>query len=162
MGVFDQFKAALGELGDRAGQIVSAGGDRFGGTIEALDAASPRLREIGCNIAEIRLTLGISPAVSLRVIRERAVDDRAFEAFLHRNADSPVLCTIARLVRQSAALQDRVRLEHRSCDELEIELGVPPVVHLVYSERARTSLGQRLAFLFTGRPPRSRRFGRRR
>ena len=159
MGVIDQAKAAMGDLAGRIGQVLSSGVDSLGETIESIDAASPLLREIGCNVAEIRLTLGLSPAVSIRVIRERRVDDRAFEQFFERHADRALICSLAKIIRQAGKVQDRIQLKHRCCNELEIELGVPPVVHLVYDDH-RATFRERLAFLVLGRRPRAHRFGR--
>ena len=159
MGVIDQAKAAMGDLAGRVGQLFASGVDTLGETIESIDAASPLFREIGCNVAEIRLTLGVSPAVSIRVIRDRRVSDQTFEQFLERHADRPLVCSMAKIIRQTGKVQDRLQLQRRSCDELEIELGVPPVVHLIYDDH-RATLRDRLAFLFSGRRPHARRFGR--
>jgi hypothetical protein len=134
MGVLDKAKAAVQGLADMAGNLLGAGVDKIKGAIDEVIAGSAELQHVGYRLTDVELRLALSPSVIFHLVREREAIAEAFEAVLANNKKNRTLCTVVKLLRQVNAVQRRVQPKDRQFRSLEIELGLPPVVRMKYTE----------------------------
>ncbi len=142
---------SLRDLTDWAAGSWRTGAGSLVDLMERVDAATPLVREVGYDVREVRLTVALKPALSLHLVRFRSVKDEAFDRFVERHSDQELLCNLIGLLRRASKLQDQLSLRNRECEELEIELSVPPVIHLIatrYRHAWAKALAARITAMF--------------
>jgi hypothetical protein len=124
--------AAAGAVAGVAGDLLGAGIDTLKGWVDDIAAASPHLKAVGYEVADLKLELSLSPRVIVELVREAEAGDEAFQAVLANHPDNKTLRTLVRMVQQANRVDRRVRPQGRRFRSLEVELGLPPVARMRY------------------------------
>ena len=130
-------KSAAQSVSDAIQGMASAGLDKLKTSVDAFVAASPELEEIGYKVNAIELCCALSPSVTVFLDRQKAPHDEAFEGLLARHADNVTLRTVVGLLRQTEKIIAKFDLKQQRCTSLALELGVPPRMRLIYTDKVK-------------------------
>lgn len=132
-------KSAAESVSDALQGMASAGLDKLKLSVDAFVAASPELEEIGYRVNAIELCCALSPCITVFLDRQKAPHDEAFEGLLARHTDNVTLRTVVSLLRQTEKIIAKFDLQKQRCTSLALELGVPPRMRLLYTEKVKTT-----------------------
>jgi hypothetical protein len=135
--MFDKLKGAAGTVTSKAGSLKDAGIEALQSTVEELNTMLPRLPDVGYSVNRVEVEIGISPKIILTLAKVFDVEVTAFAAMLAANAEKKVFCTILGALQKANELQGKIQFRDRHFKELEIELGIPPAVRMVFIEAER-------------------------
>jgi hypothetical protein len=137
--MFSTIKSAGKSLTDAVQGMMSAGLDKVKVSVEEFAAASSELEEIGYRSNAIELCCALSPSVTVFLTRLCAPSDEAFQGILARPTTSTTLRTVVSLLRQTEKMIAKFDLRRQQCTSLALELGVPPRVRLIYTDKCDAS-----------------------
>ena len=130
-------KSAAQSVSDAIQGMASAGLDKLKTSVDAFIAASPELEEIGYRVSAIELCCALSPCITVFLDRQKAPSDEAFEGLLARHTDNVTLRTVVGLLRQTEKVIAKFDLQRQHCTSLALELGVPPRMRLLYTDKEK-------------------------
>ena len=133
--MFSTIKSATKSVADALQGMMSAGLDKVKVSVEEFADASAALEEIGYRSDAVELCCALSPSVTVFLTRLRAPSDEAFQGILARPATSTTLRTVVGLLRQTEKVIAKFDLRRQQCTSLALELGVPPRVRLIYTDK---------------------------
>ena len=136
MSMFDKVKAAAQAVADKAGEWASASLDKIKETVDALTASAVELPRVGYRLTDLELELSLLPRVIVCLERDREAHEEEFQALLATKRDSSTFTVLVKLLQQANAMDRRLKPRDRRLTGLRVELGVPPVLNLRYSEPA--------------------------
>lgn len=128
-------KSAAQSVSDAIQGMASAGLDKLKTSVDGFVAASPELEEIGYRVNAIELCCALSPCITVFLDRQKTPHDEAFDGLLARHADNATLRTVVGLLRQTEKIIAKFDLQKQHCTSLALELGVPPRMRLIYTEK---------------------------
>jgi hypothetical protein len=134
-------KNAAQSVADTIQNALSAGLDKIKVSVEEFAASSRDLEEIGYRVCAIELCCALSPNVTVLMVRERAPTEEGFQALLARQSSNATLRTVVNLLRQTEKLIAKFDLHGHRCTNLAVELGVPPRIRLVYTDKDKERIG---------------------
>ena len=130
-------KSAAQSFADTVSGALSAGLDKVKASVEEFAAASPELEEIGYRVCATELCCALVPYVTVFLVRERAPSEEGFQALLARQSSNATLRTVVTLLRQTEKIIATFDLRGQRCSTVALELGIPPRVRLVYTDKDR-------------------------
>ncbi len=134
MGVLDRVRAAAQVVTDKAREWADAGLDKLKEAIDALVASAGELPRVGYRLTDLELELSLTPRVIVYLERDREAGEEEFQAMLAQKRDSTLFTTLVKLLQQANAMDRRLGPQGRCLTGLRAELGLPPVLNLLYSE----------------------------
>jgi hypothetical protein len=130
-------KSAAQSVAGALSGALAAGLDKVKTTVEEFAAASPELEEIGYRVCATELCCALVPYVTVFLVRERAPTEEGFEALLARQSSNATVRTVVTLLRQTEKMIATFDLRGQKCSNLALELGIPPRIRLVYTDKER-------------------------
>jgi hypothetical protein len=137
--MFGTIKNAAQSVADAVGVALTAGLDKVKTTLEEFAAASPELEEIGYRVCATELCCALVPYVTIFLVRERAPTEEGFNALLARQSSNATVRTVVNLLRQTEKVIATFDLRGQKCSSIALELGIPPRVRLVYTDKDRAA-----------------------
>ncbi len=132
--MFDKLKSTAGSVADRATGLKDAGIGALRATVDELNVTLPHLAEVGYSVTRVQIEIGLAPKVVLCLARVADVAPEAFAAVLAEYAAKKVFCTIVNALMQANQLQGKIQFYNRHFREIEVELGIPPAVRMIFLE----------------------------
>lgn len=134
--MFGTIKSAAQSVADAIQGGMAAGLDKVKTSLEEFAAASPELEEIGYRVCATELCCALVPYVTVFLVRERAPTEEGFDALLARRSSNTVRSVVT-LLRQTEKIIATFDLRGQKCSNLALELGIPPRIRLVYTDKDR-------------------------
>jgi hypothetical protein len=126
----DELKSAMG----------AGAADTLDTMVEEVNAALPYLTQVGYRPRQVEVEVGPLPRMVIRLSKRGETDPQVLAAILAEQADRQLLCTLLAALQQAEALQGQVQVCDCPIREVEVELGSPPTVRLVFLESAQEAL----------------------
>jgi hypothetical protein len=124
----------LGKMTSVAGDLKDLGVEKIKATVEELNTTLPYVREVGYSVTRISLEMALTPKIVVSLAKVFEVEDTRFASILEELGQYKVFCTVLGALRQVNNLQAKIRFQGRCLKEVEIELGLPPGVKMVFLE----------------------------
>jgi hypothetical protein len=132
--VLDKLKGAAAKASAMAGDLQGMAVEKLRQTSQELSESLPLLGAVGYSVGRICIEVGISPKIMVSLIKVRDVADDAFDALLKTHAERKMLPVIVGALRQANVLQAKIKFRDHLFREIEIELGIPPAIRMVFLE----------------------------
>jgi hypothetical protein len=134
MTLLGKMTGVAGDLATKAGNLKDVGIEKVKATVEELNTTLPHAREVGYCVTRVSLELGLTPKIAVTLCKVFDVEEERFDAVLKELAQYKVFCTVLSALRQVNNLQAKIQFRGRCLKEVEIELGLPPSVKMVFLE----------------------------
>jgi hypothetical protein len=129
-----KMKGVAGDLASKAGDLKDIGVEKIKATVEELNTTLPYVREVGYSVTRVGIELALAPKIVVSLYKVFDVEAERFDAVLKELAQYKVFCTVLGALRQVNNLQAKIQFQGRCLKEVEIELGLPPSVKMVFLE----------------------------
>lgn len=130
--MFDKLKSATGKVATGLGNLQDMAAEQLQGTMDEVNASAPYLARVGYYMLGLQIELGLSPKVILTLSQREVIDPQAFAGVLSEVAGRKVLASILSALQQANALQGKIRVRGYLFRDIEIELGIPPAVRMIF------------------------------
>jgi hypothetical protein len=134
MTLLGKMKGVAGDLASKAGDLKDIGVEKIKATVEELNTTLPYVREVGYSVTRVSLEMALSPKIVVSLAKVFDVEDARFTTVLKELAQYKVFCTVLGALRQVNNLQAKIQFQGRCLKEVDIELGLPPSVRMVFLE----------------------------
>jgi hypothetical protein len=108
--------------------IKEAGSEKITAFVNKIEDLAPLLEQMGFNMDEIEVGIGIPPQINLAFTKEKDVDAETIEKLLNENQDKPLLSMIIRSLQSSDTLVKGMNLSKYKLGQLIMKIGLPPDV----------------------------------
>lgn len=126
--MFDKLKSATSGLGN----LQEMAAEKLQGTMNEVHASAPYLTRVGYCLLGLQVEIGISPKVILTLSQREVIDPQAFAGVLAEVSGRKVLASILTALQQANALQGKIQVQGYVFRDIEIELGIPPAVRMIF------------------------------
>jgi hypothetical protein len=130
--MFDKLKSATGKVATGLSNVQDMAAEQLQSTMDEVNASAPYLARVGYCMLGLQVELGLSPKVILTLSQREVIDPQAFTGVLAEVASRRVLSSILNALQQANALQGKIRVRGYLFRDIEIELGIPPAVRMIF------------------------------
>jgi hypothetical protein len=134
--MFDRLKSATSGVASGVsnglGNLQQMAAEKLQGTMDEVNASAPFLARVGYSLLRLQVEIGLSPKVILTLSQREAIDPEAFARVLAEASDRKVLASILSALQQANALQGKIQVRGCFFRDIEIELGIPPAVRMIF------------------------------
>lgn len=110
--------------------IKEAGSDKINAFVNKVEDLAPLLDQMGFNMNELDVGIGIPPAINLAFTKEKDVDAETIEKLLKENEDKPLLSIIIHSLQNADGLVKAMNLSNYKLGQLSMKIGLPPDVSI--------------------------------
>jgi hypothetical protein len=108
--------------------IKEAGSEKINIFVNKIEDLAPLLDQMGFNMNELEVGIGIPPEINLAFTKEKDVDAETIETLLKENEDKPLLSMIIHSLQKSDTLVKAMNLSNYKLGQLIMKIGLPPDV----------------------------------
>jgi hypothetical protein len=108
--------------------IKEAGAEKLEAFVNKIQDLAPLLDQMGFNMNELEVGIGIPPEINLVFEKEKEVDAETIEKLLKENEDKPLLSLIIHTLQKADGLVKGINLSNYKLGELIMKIGLPPDV----------------------------------
>jgi hypothetical protein len=108
--------------------IKEAGSEKINVFVNKIEDLAPLLDQMGFNMNELEVGIGIPPEINLAFTKEKDVDAETIETLLKENEDKPLLSMIIHSLQKSDTLVKAMNLSNYKLGQLIMKIGLPPDV----------------------------------
>lgn len=130
--MFDKLKTATTRVATGLGGLQDLAAEQLQGTMNEVNASVPYLARVGYCLLNLQVEIGLSPKVILALSQRETIDPAAFASILAEVSERKVLASILSALQQANALQGKFRVQGYFFRDIEIELGIPPAVRMIF------------------------------
>ena len=106
--------------------LKEAGSEKINAFVNRIEDLAPLLDQMGFNMNELDVGIGIPPEINLAFTKEKDVDAETIELLLKENVDKPLLSMIIHSLQNADALVKAMNLSNYKLGQLSMKIGVPP------------------------------------
>ena len=106
--------------------LKEAGSEKVNAFVNKIEDLAPLLDQMGFNMNELDVGIGIPPEINLAFTKEKDVDAETIEILLKENVDKPLLSMIIHSLQNADALVKAMNLSNYKLAQLSMKIGVPP------------------------------------
>ena len=108
--------------------IKEAGSEKINVFVNKIEDLAPLLDQMGFNMNELEVGIGIPPEINLAFTKEKDVEAETIETLLKENEDKPLLSMIIHSLQKSDTLVKAMNLSNYKLGQLIMKIGLPPDV----------------------------------
>lgn len=124
--VASSIEGTLDESLNFLSDLKEAGSEKINALVNKIEDLAPLLDQMGFNMNELDVGIGIPPEINLAFTKEKDVDAETIELLLKENVDKPLLSMIIHSLQNADALVKAMNLSNYKLGQLSMKIGVPP------------------------------------
>ena len=124
--VASSIEGTLDESLNFLSDLKEAGSEKINALVNKIEDLAPLLDQMGFNMNELDVGIGIPPEINLAFTKEKDVDAETIELLLKENVDKPLLSMIIHSLQNADALVKAMNLSNYRLGQLSMKIGVPP------------------------------------
>ena len=128
--VASSIESTLDESLSFLSDIKEAGSEKIDAFVNKIQDLAPLIDQMGFNMNELEVGIGIPPEINLAFEKEKDVDAETIEKLLKANEDKPLLSLIIHTLQKADALVKGMNLSNYKLGQLSMKIGVPPDVNI--------------------------------
>jgi hypothetical protein len=128
--VASSIESTLDESLSFLSDIKEAGSEKIDAFVNKIQDLAPLIDQMGFNMNELEVGIGIPPEINLGFEKEKDVDAETIEKLLKANEDKPLLSLIIHTLQKADALVKGMNLSNYKLGQLSMKIGVPPDVNI--------------------------------
>ena len=128
--VASSIESTLDESLSFLSDIKEAGSEKIDAFVNKIQDLAPLIDQMGFNMNELEVGIGIPPEINLAFEKEKDVDAETIEKLLKANEDKPLLSLIIHTLQKADALVKGMNLSNYKLGQLSMKIGVPPDVSI--------------------------------
>ena len=122
--VASSIEGTLDESLNFLSDIKEAGSEKINAFVNKIEDLAPLLDQMGFNMNELDVGIGIPPEINLAFTKEKDVDAETIELLLKENVDKPLLSMIIHSLQNADALVKAMNLSNYKLGQLSMKIGV--------------------------------------